>query len=109
MTDIGGHTKNPDDGTAYDGEVSVGRVVKNQGTYPEPGLWSWSMTGCAPGRDFRLCAGMEPSREAAKASTEAAYHRLLAVEPGNRERILEHGAAVTERAAMWARRGMATG
>lgn len=98
----------PNDGTAWDRDVAVGRVALRATHIPEDPQWDWSMFvdgrvpgQLAPGAD----RGREQTREAAQAAVEAAYRKLLAMDPEKRDAIRAASARVKESAKMWAARG----
>ncbi|WP_375460027.1 hypothetical protein [uncultured Enterovirga sp.] len=108
VTSIGGHTNDPNDGTAYDGSAPIGRaMLVSDGHVELFGAWWWSMfaTGCVSGLDHARNHGRAATREAAKAAVEERYRDLCAAHPDNRSEMQAHDADARERAEMWERRG----
>jgi hypothetical protein len=72
-----------DDGTAWDGPWTIGRV-RLETFGPREAQWCWTLVATGRGRDDITTNGWETTREKAKASVEAAYRALLAKHPGTR-------------------------
>ncbi|WP_375458305.1 hypothetical protein [uncultured Enterovirga sp.] len=83
VTSIGGHTNDPNDGTAYDGSAPIGRaMLVSDGHVELFGAWSWSMWSSGHGGDYQKHRGREATREAAKGGCRGLLSRPLRKAPG---------------------------
>ncbi|MBM0204259.1 hypothetical protein JNW90_14925 [Micromonospora sp. STR1s_5] len=100
------HTREPDlnEGIVWDCKVPVGKVRLASGDPLNRGAWRWSMFAygrhCQGAASVSRAGGAE-TRDQAKADCEAAYLKLLAAHPDNRDAIHNHHSAVEERAPLF--------